>query len=287
MLLLEYGKKGLLFSSDISLKRVNYINRVLSVGKEEVLRVLFVDEKKGFIDLSKKQVKADEVDICKIKYGKSKQVENIVKMLAVHTNNSMETIYKKMIWPLYKTHEHALDALKEILDGNTTLLEKMKVDQKLKDELVKILKERLVPQPVKIRADFKLTCYTFDGIDAIKEALLSGEKKGTEKIPIKFTMIGSPLYECSLTTINKKEGYDIMNQALEEVKKSIKAKNGSYLLETSPMVIGDDEKSLSEQLREEGNKEEEEENEDENQEGIKANLPTFDANEFKIRKTKK
>ena len=287
MLLLEYGKKGLLFSSDISLKRVNYINRVLSVGKEEVLRVLFVDEKKGFIDLSKKQVKADEVDICKTKYGKSKQVETIVKMLAVHTNNSMETIYKKMIWPLYKTHEHALDALKEILDGNTTLLEKMKVDQKLKDELVKILKERLVPQPVKIRADFKLTCYTFDGIDAIKEALLSGEKKGTEKIPIKFTMIGSPLYECSLTTINKKEGYDIMNQALEEVKKSIKAKNGSYLLETSPMVIGDDEKSLSEQLREEGNKEEEEENEDENQEGIKANLPTFDANEFKIRKTKK
>ena len=56
-------------------------------------------------------------------------------------------------------------------------------------------------------------------------------------------MIGSPLYECSLTTINKKEGYDIMNQALEEVKKSIKAKKGSYLLETSPMAIGNDEKS--------------------------------------------
>ena len=58
------------------------------------------------------------------------------------------------------------------------------------------------------------------------------------------------------------------------------------MLETSPMTVDDDEKSLSEQLREE-NKEEEEENEDENQEGIKANLPTFDANEFKIRKTKK
>ena len=265
---------------------MNYINRILSIGKEEVLRVLTVDGKKGFIDLSKKDVKADEIDMCKVKYGKSKQVENIVKILAGHTGSSMEFIYKKMIWPLYKTHEHALDALKEILDGNETLLEKMKIDQKFKDELVKILKEKLVTQPVKIRADFKLTCYTFDGINAIKEALLSGEKKGTEKIPIKFTMIGSPLYECSLTTVNKKEGYDLMNQALEEVKKCIKAKNGSYLLETSPMVVGDDEKSLSEQLREES-KEEEEENEDENQEGIKANLPAFDANEFKIRKTKK
>ena len=82
-----------------------------------------------------------------------------------------------------------------------------------------------------------------------------------------------------------------MNQALEEVKNTIKAKNGSYLLETKPMVIGGDEKSLSEQLREMKNKEneneEKEEIEDENEEGIKANLPQFDANEFKISKSKK
>ena len=42
-----------------------------------------------------------------------------------------------MIWPLYKTHEHALDGLKEILDGNEELLAKMKVAQNLKDELKK------------------------------------------------------------------------------------------------------------------------------------------------------
>ncbi len=211
-------------------------------------------------------------------------------MLSVHTNTNIETIYKRMIWPLYKTHEHALDALKEILEGNEEILGKMKVDQKLKDELKKIIKERLVPQPVKIRADFKLTCYSFDGIEAIKEALIAGEKKGTEKIPIKFTIIGSPLYECSLTTINKKEGFEIINKALEEVKKTIKAKNGGYILETNPQVIGEGEKTLSEQLKEAREKEnlnEEEENEEEEQEGIIANLPQFDANEFEIRKSKK
>ena len=58
-------------------------------------------------------------------------------MLSVHTNTNIETIYKRMIWPLYKTHEHALDALKEILEGNEEILGKMKVDQKLKDELKK------------------------------------------------------------------------------------------------------------------------------------------------------
>ena len=289
--LLEYGKEGLLFSSEITLKRVNFINRVLSVGKDEVLQVLNVDPKKGYIDLSKKQVKADAIELCKKRYANSKKVEDIVKKLAVHTNKSMEKIYKKLIWPLYKTHKHALDALQEILDGNQSILDNLKVDENTKEELMKILKEKLVTQPVKIRAEFKLTCYTFEGIEAIKEALLNGEKKGTEKIPIKFTIIGSPLYECSLSTINKEEGFKIMNQALEEVKNTIKAKNGSYLLETKPMVIGGDEKSLSEQLREMKNKEneneEEEEIEDENEEGIKANLPQFDANEFKISKSKK
>lgn len=278
---MEYGKTGLLFSTEVTLKKVNIINRVLSVGKDEVLRVIHVDTKKGYIDLSKIKVRADEIDQCKAKYAKSKQVDHIVRMLSVHTNTKIQTIYKRLIWPLYKTHPHALDALKEILSGNESILEGLKVDQSVKDELMKILKERLLPQPVKIRADFKLTCETFEGIDAIREALLNGRKKGTEKIPIKFTIIGSPLYECSLTTANKKEGIELMNQALDEVKRTIKEKKGNYFLETNPMVVGEDEKTVSEQIQEANekeNEEEEEENEEE-EEGIKVNMPQFDNDE--------
>lgn len=48
------------------------------------------------------------------------------------------------------------------------------------------------------------------------------EKKRNKKIPIKFSIIGAPLYECSLITVNKKEGLEIMNQALEEIKEVLK-----------------------------------------------------------------
>jgi len=76
-----------------------------------------------------------------------------------------------------------------------------------------------------------------------------------------------------------------------KLKIALRQKNGSYLLETKPMIIGGDEKSLTEQLSEAKNKEneyeQEEEIEDENEEGIRANLPQFDANEFKISKSKK
>ncbi len=49
----------------------------------------------------------------------------------------------------------------------------------------------MAPTPMKLRADFELQCFTYEGIDAIREALLSGkrlvderkiiEKKGTDK----------------------------------------------------------------------------------------------------------
>ena len=145
----------------------------------------------------------------------------------------------------------------------------------------------MVPQPVKIRSDFKLTCYTFQGIDAIKEALLNGEKKGTEAIPIKFRVIGSPLYECSVSTINKKEGIDVMNSALAEVEKTIKEKGGNFLLESNPVALGENEKSIGEQMREaRNNKEEEEESEEEDNqedEGIKP-VTKLDDNDLTITK---
>ena len=292
--LLEYDKEGLYYIGEFAFKRnMNNIIRKLPVGEDKVLQVINLDQKKGYIDLSIRGVNAGNIELCKKRYVNSKKVEVIIKKLAVRTNNTMEKIYKKIIWPLYKTHMHALDALQEILGGNQLILDNLKVDQNIKEELMKILKQKLVPQPVKIRADFRLSCYTFEGIDVIKEALLNGEKKGTEKIPIKFTIIGSPLYECRLTTINKEEGFKIMNQALEEVKNTITAKNGSFLLETKPMVIRDDEKSLTEPLSEMKNKENEEEEEEEKEtngeriERINSNLPHFDANELKISKTKK
>ena len=93
----------MLFSGEITLKRVNFLNRLLSVGKEEVLRVLRVDTQKGFIDLSKKQVKPNEIEECKHKFGKSKAVEGIVKKLSVNTKN-LWNIYIKILYGLYIKH---------------------------------------------------------------------------------------------------------------------------------------------------------------------------------------
>ena len=62
-----------------------------------------------------------------------------------------------------------------------------------------------------------------------------------------------------------------MKTALEEVKKNIEEKGGKFLLETNPTVLGENEKSIAEQMKAAANKEEEqseEEEEEQEEEGI-------------------
>ena len=182
--LLEYLKEGFIIHKgtliNLRKRQINDLKKAFRVGKVLVLQVINVDDVKGYIDLYNRFVSPEEVDKCNLRYAKSKQVENIVKLLALRTYKSMEAIYKKVIWPLYKTHNHALDALKEIIEkGNLSILNRLNVNDEIKNELMNILKKRWIHIPIKIRADFKLTCFNFDGIEAIKEALLKGEKKST------------------------------------------------------------------------------------------------------------
>jgi translation initiation factor 2 subunit 1 len=70
----------------------------------------------------------------------------------------------------------------------------MNIPQQTLDILTSTIARRLTPQPIKLRADIELTCYTSGGIDAIKKALRAGEAVGTETVPIKARLIAPPFY---------------------------------------------------------------------------------------------
>jgi len=69
--------------------------------------------------------------------------------------------------------------------------------------LIATIARRLTPQPIKLRADIELTCYTPAGIDAIKKALKAGEKQSTEAVPIKAKLVAPPLYVLSTNATDK------------------------------------------------------------------------------------
>ena len=64
----------------------------------------------------------------------------------------------------------------------------------------------LSKQAVKVRADIEVSCYTYEGIDAIKAALRAGLECSTEQIPLNIQLIAPPLYVVTTSTTEHKVG---------------------------------------------------------------------------------
>ena len=257
--LLEYDNiTGFLFTKDISSLKIKNPISLLHLRKELVLKVIQIDVKNEnrndsvYIHLSKKEVNLDEEEKTKKKFHKSKLIEGIIKKLSVITNTTMKNLYKTIIWPLYEndSYEHPYDALESIVLNEDNILEGLKIKNEIKEELIKILKKKLVIKPVQIKSRFNLSCFTFNGIDDIKEALSLGQKRRTELIFFKFYIISSPIYECRVETLNKRKGIEVMNEALKDIKNNIEEKGGNFELIKEPHVINEKENSIKAQIKE-------------------------------------
>lgn len=77
---LEYDNtEGMILLSELSRRRIRSIQKLIRVGRNEVVVVLRVDKEKGYIDLSKRRVSAEDVLKCEERYNKSKTVHSIMR----------------------------------------------------------------------------------------------------------------------------------------------------------------------------------------------------------------
>jgi len=201
--LLEYNNiEGMILLSELSRRRIRSINKLLRVGRNEVVMVLRVDREKGYIDLSKRRVSPEEVIACEDRFNKAKAVHGVLRHLAEKRKLYLEDLYEHIGWPLHKKYGHAYDAFKLALADEAGIvndengedpLEELNIPEDLKEELKTYIRRRLAPQPIKIRSDVEVSCYTYEGIDAIREALFAAMDVGTESMPIKIKLIAPPM----------------------------------------------------------------------------------------------
>merc|ERR1712063_190696 len=100
--LLEYNNiEAMILSSEVSRKRIRSIHKHLRIGKQDVMQVLRVDKEKGYIDLSKKYVTEEDVNVTTERYAKSKTVHSIMKHTAVTCKMPVKDLLEKVAWVLY------------------------------------------------------------------------------------------------------------------------------------------------------------------------------------------
>jgi len=114
--------------------------------------------------------------------------------------------------------------------------------------LVATIARRLTPQPIKLRADIELTCYTPAGIDAIKKALRAGERASSEAVPIKAKLVAPPLYVLSTNATDKYAAVERLERAIESIQGTIEDQGGNLVVKMKPKAISETEEQDLAQL---------------------------------------
>jgi len=279
--LLEYNNiEGMILLSELSRRRIRSINKLIRVGRTEPVVVIRVDKDKGYIDLSKRRVSKEDIERCTEKYSKAKAVNSIVRhvaeILGFKTDEDLEALYKKTAWHFEqksKKQGTAYDYFKQSVT-DPSLLDDLGLDDETKNALLENIQRKLTQQAVKIRADFECSCFTYEGIDAVKEALRAGIAQGTPEIPIKINLIAPPVYVMTCSTPERSEGLALLNEGCKAVEEKIKGSGGNFAIQMAPKVVtATDEDELAARIRraEEENAEVDGDDDDDEQVGMGGN----------------
>lgn len=96
-----------------------------------------------------------------------------------------------------------------------------------------------MPQPTKVRSDVEVTCFGYEGIDAVKEALRKAEAHNTQDTQVKVKLVSPPLYVLTSQCLEKSQGISILEVAIEEITKSIKAAGGDCVVKMAPKAVSE------------------------------------------------
>lgn len=243
--LLEYNNiEGMIPSNEFSSRRIRSINKLIRVGRTEVASVLRVDKEKGFIDLSKRRVTSEDITHIEARYNKSKTVHSIIRNVGEKCNIGSQQLYEQFVWDLYDRFHHAYDAFQLISTSDQAILEKYNLSSEIQDQLLKNIHRRFQIQSHRLRADVQVTCFSKEGIKAIKSALKAGEAQGQADIPVKITIAAPPVYLIQTTTNDKERGLSVLKSACEAIAYEIDSHGGEISIKQGPRVANENDDKL-------------------------------------------
>lgn len=78
---------------------------------------------------------------------------------------------------------------KKTKKSDATVFDGLNIPSDVLSDLTATIKRKMTPAAMKVRAAIDVTCFGDEGINAVKEALLIGEKMGTKENPIEVFIL--------------------------------------------------------------------------------------------------
>lgn len=211
------GKEGFIHIAEVATGWVKHIRDHLREGQRTVCKVLNVDQERGYIDLSLKRVndhqKREKISRWKNEQKSSKLLELAADQLGMTVDECEDEFggfLRKRYGTLYEAFEEAA--------AEEDWLPEKKGDWK--KVIIQIAKENVVPPYVQIGGYIESYSLAPDGIDMIKESLLSGISEGVE-----IQYAGAPRYRISVKDKDYKSAEERLKISIQSITETSKKNN--------------------------------------------------------------
>eukprot|EP01084_Bolivina_argentea_P084355 152584_1 len=167
----------------------------------------------------------------------------------------MKQLYKLFGWQCAKDFGHLYDGFKYAMNNwNDFLIKYSNIPDDIQPFLKKNIEKRLKPQIVTVRAKVEITCFTFEGVDAIKKSLKAGlaiinkneneneneNKNNNDDMNLKIKLVAPPLYIITIKTYEPEKGKKLVNKVVDIINQSITKSNGTLTIKQTAQVIAVD-----------------------------------------------
>jgi len=217
----EYNDSGMIHISEVSPGRIRNLRNFVKEGKKVVCLILKVNRERGHIDLSLRRVNENQKR-CKLESIKQEQkAEKIIEILATELKKPFPEIYKKVSVPILKEYDMVHPAFHEVVEHDLDL-SKLGLDKKIAEKLMVIVKDKIKPKEVTIQGVFSIAVYTENGVEVVKEALVSGSKDNN--VDVKYE--GGGRYLIRITAKEYKEAEEKLKESKSIILDFIEKNDG-------------------------------------------------------------
>jgi len=224
----EYaGKEGFVHISEISSGWVKRIQDHIQEGEKRVCKVLRVDEGKGHIDLSLKQVNDHQKREKLQAWKNQKKADKLLNIVSERYGKNLEECYEEFGFKLSDRFGSLYKAFEEV-SLNSDILEQKGFEGEWIDYFVNVAQENISPPYISITGFVELSSTNPEGVKDIKKSLSAFQD--TEDSQVEISYVAAPKYRVEI----RSENYKIAEEIFEEQGKKAVEKieecggNGKY-----------------------------------------------------------
>jgi translation initiation factor 2 subunit 1 len=226
------GKECFIHISEIASTWVRNIRNFVRENQKIIAKVLRVDQKRGQVDMSLRRVTKEQSRMKIQEWKRAQRGSKLLSLAAEQMGKTPKEAQKIAGQPIAEHFTDILEALEKMKEGGPKILTEIGVPKKWAETLHELALAHVVVREVSVEKTLELVCLSKEGVEGVRKALLAAQEIVAPNGGEVF-LEGAPRYRVRVKAKNYKLAEDILERAITESLKVIKACGGEGQVATS------------------------------------------------------